>query len=75
MPLQNPRRSRLLTALLSSQLLLSGVPVTAGTVAAVTRQGHGVTLRIGRVREYGGKFRGTGTAVAGQVLRRSRNSL
>lgn len=29
MPLQNPRLSRLVTALLGSQLLLSGVPVTA----------------------------------------------
>jgi Mg-chelatase subunit ChlD len=35
MPLQNPRLSCLLAALLGSQLLLSGVPVTARTVPAV----------------------------------------
>ncbi|QBM26887.1 vWA domain-containing protein [Hydrogenophaga pseudoflava] len=35
MPLQNPRLSRLLTALLGGQLLLSGVPVTAQPTPAV----------------------------------------
>lgn len=35
MPLQNPRLSRLLTALLGGQLLLSGVPVTAQPTRAV----------------------------------------
>lgn len=35
MPLSNPRLSRLLTALLGSQLLLSGVPVTAQPSPAV----------------------------------------
>lgn len=35
MPLSNPRLSRLLTALLGSQLLLSGVPVTAQPTPAV----------------------------------------
>ena len=34
MPLQNPRLSRLLTALLGGQLLLSGMPVTAQPTAA-----------------------------------------